>query len=140
MSRAKDPAVQSAAVNHHKALDLAESAKHGTIAVVDVTGRVDLVPITYAIDSSQLVTADGIDRLENLRKHPETAVLITNYANDWSKRWWVRVRGICRFFDGGDAYAEAVEMLQEKYPQYKKKPPKGPIIRLDITEITGAAG
>ena len=54
-------------------------------------------------------------------------MLIDHYEDDWSQLWWVRLRGPARIVDD----RRAVELLAAKYPQYRERPPAGPVIAVD---------
>jgi PPOX class probable F420-dependent enzyme len=114
---------------------------------------VHLVPITFALlDTDTVCTAvdhkpkrtERLQRLENVRRHPDVALLADHYEDDWVRLWWVRARGRARVIDGGGASAEhasVVEALAEKYGQYGDRPPRGPALLIDVTEWRGwAAG
>jgi hypothetical protein len=57
-------------------------------------------------------------------------VLIDHYEEDWSRLWWVRLRGTARIVEDRDA----VGLLVAKYPQYREQPPAGPVIAMTIEE------
>jgi hypothetical protein len=57
-------------------------------------------------------------------------MLIDHYEEDWSRLWWVRLRGTARIVED----PHAVELLVAKYPQYREQPPAGPVIAVTIEE------
>jgi hypothetical protein len=57
-------------------------------------------------------------------------VLIDHYEDDWSRLWWVRLRGTAHVLDD----ARAIELLAAKYPQYRDRRPQGPVIAVRIEE------
>ena len=59
-------------------------------------------------------------------------VVIDHYEEDWSKLWWVRLRGTARIVED----PRAVELLAAKYPQYRGQPPTGPVIAVEIEQRT----
>ena len=71
-----------------------------------------------------------LQRLANIEANPVVEVLIDHYDEDWSRLWWVRLRGPARIVED----RHAVELLAAKYPQYRKQPPAGPVIALTIEE------
>ena len=73
-------------------------------------------------------------RIENARARPEVTVLVDHYDDDWRQLWWIRLRGRARVLDDGDEWAHGLELLAEKYPQYRDEPPEGPVLAVDITE------
>lgn len=113
-----------------------------------VDGRpseVDLVPIVFAVSGDRLVSAVDhkpkatvrLRRLDNIRALPRVTVLVDHYEADWDRLWWVRVRGDARVItDGPDQHA-AIGELVARYPQYRDRPPSGPVIEVTITHWQG---
>ena len=112
------------------------------LATTDPDGRPHLVPIVFAIEGDTLYSAvdrkpkrsTTLRRIENARARPEVTVLVDHYEDDWRQLWWIRLRGHARVLDDGDEWAHALELLAEKYPQYRDEPPEGPVLAVDITE------
>jgi PPOX class probable F420-dependent enzyme len=123
-------------------VDRARVARLGT---VDAEGRPHLVPICFALDGNVLYSAvdekpkrtKRLKRLENIRLHPAVTVLIDHYEEDWSSLWWVRLRGEARVLDDDAESRRALLLLAEKYTQYRREPPAGPVIKLEIREWLG---
>jgi PPOX class probable F420-dependent enzyme len=113
------------------------------LATTDPDGRPHLVPIVFALDGDTLYSAvdrkpkrsTTLRRIENARARPDVTVLVDHYDDDWSLLWWIRLRGRARVLDGGDERARALELLREKYPQYRSEPPDGPVLAVDVTEV-----
>jgi len=63
---------------------------------------------------------------------PGVTLLIDHYAGDWSKLWWVRLDGTGRIVDRPGEADRALELLSAKYPQYRRQPPDGPVLAIDI--------
>jgi hypothetical protein len=57
-------------------------------------------------------------------------VLIDHYEEDWSRLWWVRLRGTAQVVEGG----RGLELLAAKYEQYRAAPPAGPVIEVRVEE------
>jgi PPOX class probable F420-dependent enzyme len=122
-----------------------DRARVGRLATVDAVGRPHLVPICFALDGDVLYSAvdekpkrtKRLKRLENVRQHPAATVLVDHYEEDWSRLWWVRLRGEARVLDNDPESERALALLAEKYPQYRREPPAGPVIRLEIQEWLG---
>jgi hypothetical protein len=47
-------------------------------------------------------------------------VLVDHYEDDWTRLWWIRLRGRARVLDAGDEHERALALLREKYPQYRE--------------------
>ena len=57
------------------------------------------------------------------------------YDEDWSRLWWIRLRGRARVLDGGAERLRALELLREKYPQYRGEALDGPVLAVDVTDL-----
>lgn len=88
-------------------------------------------------------------RLANAAADPRAALLLDEYAEDWSRLWWVRIDGALRVHRIGPApegpAAEAAAALRGKYPQYRETPlfsGRPTLLELTITRWRGwrAAG
>ncbi len=73
-------------------------------------------------------------RIENARARPDVTVLVDRYEDDWSRLWWVRLRGRARVLDGGEEADRALALLVEKYDQYRDAPPGLPVLAVDVEE------
>lgn len=71
-----------------------------------------------------------LQRLANIEANPTVEVLIDRYEEDWSRLWWVRLRGTARIVED----RHAVDLLVAKYPQYREQSPAGPVIAVTIEE------
>jgi PPOX class probable F420-dependent enzyme len=122
-----------------------ERARVARLATHDVSGRLHLVPVCFAIDGDTLYSvvdakpkrSPALRRLENVRADPDVAVLVDEYSEDWSALWWVRLRGRGRVLDGGQERERAVELLRLRYPQYAEHALDGPVLAIEIDEWRG---
>ena len=100
------------------------------LATVDAAGSPHIVPICYAYDGSRLfsavdekpkrVSATKLQRLVNIQRNPRICLLIDEYDEDWSRLRFVIIHGTARIADAGVDYRSAIELLREKYAQYRK--------------------
>jgi len=119
-------------------LSLPEDARVARLATVDPQGRPHVVPVCFVLDGGTLYTAVDekpkrtrkLQRLRNIEANPQVEVLIDHYEDDWSKLWWVRLRGTARIVED----PRAVDLLVAKYPQYAERRPEGPVIAIDVEE------
>ena len=117
-------------------------ARVARLATSDPDGRPHLVPIVFAVEGETLYTAVDrkpkrsrvLRRIENARARPDVTVLVDEYDEDWSRLWWIRLRGRARVLDEGDERERALALLAAKYPQYRAEPPDGPVLAVDVTE------
>ena len=133
-------------MNEADLLTLLDEAFVATLATIRTDGRVDLVPITFAYDERNIVTAidhkrkstTELKRLDNIRQFPEVTLLIDHYDHsDWKRLWWVRIRGRAKVHQSGAEFDRALDLLCDRYTQYAEKRPKGPAIVIERTELTG---
>jgi PPOX class probable F420-dependent enzyme len=117
----------------------------GRLATIRPDGRVDLVPIVFALIDDDLVFAvdhkpkrtTKLQRLANISTNPEVCALFDHYDDDWTTLWWVRMRGQAVVVPGGPATARALDALQARHPQYAERRPQGPVVWITPTEWTG---
>lgn len=118
------------------------AARVARLATVGPDGEPHLVPICFVLDGDVLYSAvdqkpkrsRDLQRLRNLRARPSATVLVDHYQEDWSGLWWVRLRGRARVLGDGEEADRALAALAAKYPQYRRDPPAGPVIALDLDE------
>ena len=70
-----------------------------------------------------------LQRLSDIEANPLVEVLIDEYDEDWSRLWWVKLRGTARVVEHD---ARALEQLAAKYEQYRVEPPGGPFVVVAI--------
>ena len=126
------------------------AARVARLATLDPDGRPHLVPIVFVLDGETLDTAvdakpkrsPRLRRIENARDRPNGVVLVDHYEHDWTRLWWVRLRGRARVLDSGEEAERALRLLKEKYEQYRRERPGLPVLAVDIREWRGwdAAG
>jgi PPOX class probable F420-dependent enzyme len=122
--------------------DRVAAARVGRLATVRSDGRPHVVPVCFALASDEIVTAidakpkstTALRRLDNVRAHPDVALLVDHYDDDWTTLWWVRVDGIARVEPDLGRYVDA---LAAKYAQYAATPPPGPAIVISSLRFTG---
>lgn len=124
-------------------------ARVGRLATVRPDGSPHVVPFVFAIaqDGDELVAFWAVDdklkshreiqRLENIEANPAVEFVVDDYEEEWSKLWWVRVRGRARVVSSPDERTRALAALSDKYPQYRATPPTGPVIAIEMDRVTG---
>ena len=122
-----------------------QAARVARLATVGEAGRPHVVPVTFAawddtiaiaVDHKPKRTTD-LQRLRNVRANPQVAVLVDHYEERWEHLWWVRADGRAEVVEDPDGRAAPVRRLCEKYPQYRDRPPEGPVIAITVTRWTG---
>jgi PPOX class probable F420-dependent enzyme len=114
-------------------------ARVAILGTINENGTPHLVPITFALEGDAIYSAidhkpkttTQLKRLANIERDPRVTLLVQNYADDWTLLWWVRMEGNARLTD------EGLDALMSKYPQYRKRPPSGTVIAIDVSEWSG---
>jgi PPOX class probable F420-dependent enzyme len=133
-------------MNDSELRDHLETARVAILATIRADGRVDLVPVTFAVEEDLMVTmvdhkpksTMDLKRLDNIGQFPEVTFLAEHYDDeDWDQLWWVRVRGRAKVHQAGAEWERAAEMMSARYSQYQAISPAGPAIVVEITELSG---
>ena len=121
------------------ARELLESSPVARLGLTDDSGLPRVLPVTFAICGSELVSA--IDhkpkrrpgtapaRVRWARARPGAALTVDHYDEDWSALAWVQALGSLEVIAAAEA-PEAIGALAERYPQYRERPPQGPVLSL----------
>jgi PPOX class probable F420-dependent enzyme len=117
----------------------AASARVARLATAGADGRPHVVPICFALERDTLYFAvdrkpkrtRALRRLRNIEENPWVEVVIDHYEEDWTRLWWVRLRGRGRVVERDE---RALELLCAKYAQYRESPPEGPFVLVAIDE------
>jgi PPOX class probable F420-dependent enzyme len=107
-----------------------ETARVARLATVDAEGAPHLVPICFVYDGEVFYSAvdrkpkrlapERLARLRNIRRNSQVALLIDKYAEDWTRLWYILVRGTAKLLpkSAREERSEAIRRLKAKYPQY----------------------
>lgn len=122
-----------------------EAARVARLATSDAHGRPHAVPVTFALDGDTLYFAVDhkpkrtydLRRLRNIGENPQVALLADHYADDWPTLWWVRADGRAAVIDDAPRRSHALALLTAKYPQYRERPPEGPVVAVTVTRWSG---
>lgn len=115
------------------------------LATVSGVGQPHVVPICFALDDQTLYFAvdakpkrtTDLKRLRNISANPAVAILIDHYEEHWDKLWWVRLDGSARIVTEHDEIERALDMLAERYEQYRTNRPGGPVVAVSIEHASG---
>ena len=127
-----------------KASEAGWRAACARLATVDPDGRLHLVPIVFALLGDTLYSAVDakpkrsrtLRRIENARKRPEVTVLVDHYEDDWTRLWWVRLRGRARVLDEARR-PNARSAARGEYGQYREVAPGLPVLAVDVADWRG---
>lgn len=89
-----------------------------------------LIPFCYAYDGAcfyfvvdqkpKRQTGKPLKRIQNLLENPQVALVIDDYADDWSQLAYVMVRGSAELVEDEAEYDRLLVLLRERYPQYRE--------------------
>ncbi|MEU1385039.1 MULTISPECIES: TIGR03668 family PPOX class F420-dependent oxidoreductase [unclassified Nonomuraea] len=128
-----------------RARSLFEGARVARLATADAAGVPRVVPVTFAVLGDDVVTAvdhkpkstHDLARLRDIRANPRVSLLADHYEDDWARLWWARADGTATVREGG--HDAALRALADKYDQYRRRPPEGPVIVVAVSRWSGWA-
>jgi PPOX class probable F420-dependent enzyme len=105
-----------------------ETARVARLATLDAKRTPHLVPICFACDGNVVYSAidrkpkrvapNRLTRVKNIKKTPQVALLVDHYTEDWTRLWYVLVRGEAHLVSAPAERKRAIQCLRAKYPQY----------------------
>ena len=105
-----------------------DTARVARLATLDAGRTPHVVPICFACDGSVFYSAidrkpkrvapSRLARLKNIRGTPQVALLVDQYDEDWTRLWYVLVRGEAELVSASAEQESAIQRLRAKYPQY----------------------
>jgi PPOX class probable F420-dependent enzyme len=120
---------------HRTTLNAAEAAfvlkqRVARLATADENGTPHVVPVCYAFDGTRFytpldekpkrVSGRQLRRVHNIEARPEVALVIDQYADDWSQLGYVLVHGHAQLIEPTHAlHQQALLLLRERYVQYR---------------------
>lgn len=127
-----------------------KQARVARLATLDAKGRPHIVPVCFAFDGKVFYTAvdrkpkrvspERLVRLQNIRAVSRVALLIDEYDEDWTRLWYVLIRGKAKLIpkSAQQERAWAIRKLRAKYPQYSRGmlADDAPIIRISPERAT----
>ena len=109
-----------------------EKARIARLATIDASGRPTVVPVCFAYDGQAIYTAIDLKpkrvapgrlaRVRHILGNPEVALVVDRYLEDWTRLWYVLVRGTAVLLQDADGKerTRALNLLKQKYQQYRK--------------------
>jgi PPOX class probable F420-dependent enzyme len=125
-----------------------ETAPVARLATLDAEGKPHAVPICFVWDGSVFYSAidrkpkrvapSRLARLKNIKKTPHVALLVDQYDEDWTRLWYVLVRGEVELVSASTERQRAIQHLRAKYPQYDADmlADDAPVLRITPVRIT----
>ena len=119
-----------------------EEARVARLSTLDSRRRPHIVPICFVFDHKcfysaidakpKSVVPQQLARVRNILARPQVALLIDEYDEDWTRLWFVLIRGRAQIvpMSARRERGRAISKLREKYRQYA-----GKMLRDDATII-----
>ena len=99
------------------------------LATADAAGQPHVIPFCYAFDGGQVYfvvdqkpkrqTGKPLKRIRNMLENPQAAIVIDDYADDWTQLAYVLITGTTALVDDEAEYDNMLARLRERYPQYR---------------------
>jgi len=99
------------------------------LATAGADGRPHVIPVCYAFDGERFffpidekpkrVGPARLKRVRNIQENPRVALVIDDYAEDWTQLRFILVQGVAEIVDGGATHVTALGLLRDRYPQYR---------------------
>jgi len=120
------------------------------LATADPSGRPSVIPICYVFDGSTIyspidqkpksVPASELKRVRNIEGNKEVCLVIDDYSDDWNELAYVQISGTAEMIEPGrerqDEHTRAVQMLRDKYVQYRSMDiDRTPMIKITPTRL-----
>ena len=127
-----------------------KKARVARFATLDAENRPHVVPVCFLYDGSVFYTAidkkqkrlvpEKLARVRHIKVRPRVALLIDEYYEEWTRLWYVLVRGTAKLIPKSATRerAKVIRQLRKKYPQYAggtMLPDDAPIIRITPERI-----
>jgi PPOX class probable F420-dependent enzyme len=110
---------------------LIHSHRIGFLATADAVAVPHLVPICFVVQEGVIYSAIDhkpkrrtgyrMKRIQNMITNPHVAFLVQHYEEDWEQLYYVMVRGTAEILEQGNEREHALNLLEEKYPQYRER-------------------
>ena len=115
------------------------------LATADPTGAPHLIPLCYFLDGETLYSVIdqkpkraktiNLRRVRNILANPQVALLLDHYDEDWTRLWYVLLRGVASVIHRGPEHRWALTLLRQKYPQYSAMTLEDrPVIRIRVLQ------
>lgn len=118
------------------------------LATADAKGQPHVIPFCYAFDGEHFYfvvdekpkrqAGQPLKRIRNIVENPQVALVIDDYADDWTRLAYVLVSGTARLVTEAQEYHRALTLLRARYPQYHHMElsfARNPMVRITPTNV-----
>jgi len=122
---------------------LVAEARVARLATADANGAPHVMPVCFALDGETVyfvidqkpkrAGAMKLRRIRNILSNPQVTLLLDHYDEDWTRLWYVLLRGVASVIHRGPELRWALTLLRQKYPQYSAMTLEDrPVIRIRV--------
>jgi PPOX class probable F420-dependent enzyme len=104
--------------DNHRVAHLATANREGIPHVIPLCYALIGDCIYFVVDEKPKRTHLGLKRLQNIRANPQVALVIDDYADDWTQLAYLLVHGLAAILDDPAEFERALQHLRARYPQY----------------------
>lgn len=111
------------------ALAMLREGRVARLGTVSADGQPLVVPVCYAFDGRlcysaidakpKRVAGRALARVRNIEANPRVSLTVDHWDEEWTRLRYVIVQGRATMLSEGDELARGVELLREKYTQYR---------------------
>ena len=124
-----------------------EAERIARLATLNAHKRPHLIPICFVWDGSVFYSAidhkpkrvvpTQLARIKNIKETPDVALLVDHYDEDWTRLWYVLVRGEAELVSSSVERKRAIQRLRAKYPQYDERmlDDDAPVLRITPVQV-----
>ncbi len=128
--------------------DFIQQQRVAHLATSDKQGNPHVIPVCFAFDGTHFfialdekpkrVKVQQLRRVRNILERPTIALVIDQYADDWSQLGYVLIRGEATLIEAQHSHhALALLLLRERYVQYQTMAlEQAPIIQITPRQVT----
>ena len=128
--------------------EIINQARVAHLATADAAAAPHVVPVCFIYDGSCIYSvidqkpkrtgAMGLKRVRNIIANPQVALVLDDYDEDWSRLWYILIRGQAEVLQVGAERETAIKLLRGKYPQYRRMEIEdSPVIKIRPTKVIG---
>jgi len=128
------------------ARELLVESRLAHLATSTKRGKSHVVPICYVYDGGTFYSSidekpkrkssNQLRRVLNIVENPSVSLLIDQYEENWNKLKYVIIRGSAEIIHAGIEHERALQLLREKYVQYRRMKLEGrPVIKIKPVSV-----
>ncbi len=123
------------------------AARIARLATASPAGEPHVIPVCFVLGGDAIYSAIDakpkraaprlLRRVRNIAANPRAMLVVDSYDEDWTRLRYVLVSGRTDILETGPEWERALELLREKYPQYRTMPTFSIslVIRLQVEHV-----